>query len=211
MTVSRFMTIALAGAFVGTSASAQTLANRVASASDRSVQFTYKARPGVCGDGRTYISTGPGNFYGYNSSEGTEQCQPGPVRVVLDLADRNVVALRTYVGVPSTGVDASVSNLGNVSPAEAADFLLGVAGRADGRVGRDAIFAALLGDSVDISSRLLAIGRDANRPLETRRAALAGLARTASRQLDAIASALVQVATNESDVQGAREEALRVL
>ena len=211
MTVSRFMTIALAGAFVGTSASAQTLANRVASASDRSVQFTYKARPGVCGDGRTYISTGPGNFYGYNSSEGTEQCQPGPVRVVLDLADRNVVALRTYVGVPSTGVDASVSNLGNVSPAEAADFLLGVAGRADGRVGRDAIFAALLGDSVDISSRLLAIGRDANRPLETRRAALAGLARTDSRQLDAIGSALVQVATNESDVQGAREEALRVL
>jgi len=211
MTVSRFMTIALAGAFVGTSASAQTLANRVASASDRSVQFTYKARPGVCGDGRTYISTGPGNFYGYNSSEGTEQCQPGPVRVVLDLADRNVVALRTYVGVPSTGVDASVSNLGNVSPAEAADFLLGVAGRADGRVGRDAIFAALLGDSVDISSRLLAIGRDANRPLETRRAALAGLARADSRQLDAIGSALVQVATNESDVQGAREEALRVL
>jgi len=211
MTVSRFMTIALAGAFVGTSASAQTLANRVASASDRSVQFTYKARPGVCGDGRTYISTGPGNFYGYNSSEGTEQCQPGPVRVVLDLADRNVVALRTYVGVPSTGVDASVSNLGNVSPAEAADCLLGVAGRADGRVGRDAIFAALLGDSVDISSRLLAIGRDANRPLETRRAALAGLARTDSRQLDAIGSALVQVATNESDVQGAREEALRVL
>jgi len=211
MTVSRFMTIALAGAFVGTSASAQTLANRVASASDRSVQFTYKARPGVCGDGRTYISTGPGNFYGYNSSEGTEQCQPGPVRVALDLADRNVVALRTYVGVPSTGVDASFSNLGNVSPAEAADFLLGVAGRADGRVGRDAIFAALLGDSVDISSRLLAIGRDANRPLETRRAALAGLARTDSRQLDAIGSALVQVATNESDVQGAREEALRVL
>ena len=211
MTVSCFMTIALAGAFVGTSASAQTLANRVASASDRSVQFTYKARPGVCGDGRTYISTGPGNFYGYNSSEGTEQCQPGPVRVVLDLADRNVVALRTYVGVPSTGVDASVSNLGNVSPAEAADFLLGVAGRADGRVGRDAIFAALLGDSVDISSRLLAIGRDANRPLETRRAALAGLARADSRQLDAIGSALVQVATNESDVQGAREEALRVL
>ena len=211
MTVSRFLTIALAGAVVGTSASAQSLVNRVASASDRSVQFTYKARPGVCGDGRTYISTGPGNFYGFSSTDGAEQCQPGPVRVVLDLADRNVVALRTYVGTPSTGVDASVSNLGNVTPAEAADFLLGVAGRADGRVGRDAIFAALLGDSIDVSSRLLAIGRDANRPLETRRAALSGLARTDSRQLDVIGSALVQVATNESDVQGAREEALRVL
>jgi HEAT repeat protein len=211
MTVRRYVTIVLTGAIAGTSASAQSLANRVASASDRSVQFTYKARPGVCGDGRTYISTGPGNFYGFNSNDGREQCQAGPVRVVLDLAERNVVALRTYVGIPSTGVDASVSNLGNVTTAEAADFLLGVAGRADGRVGRDAIFAALLGDSVDVSSRLLTIGRDGNRPLETRRAALAGLARTDSRQLDAIGSSLVQIATNESDVQGAREEALRVL
>jgi HEAT repeat protein len=211
MTVTRFLAIALAAAIVGSSASAQSLANRVASAPDRSVQFTYKARPGVCGDGRTYISTGPGNFYGYYSSDRPEQCQAGPVRVVLDLADRNVVALRTYVGIPSTGVDAGVSNLGNVSPTDAADFLLGVAGRADGRVGRDAIFAVLLGDSVDVSARLLAIGRDPNRPLETRRAALAGLARTDSRELDAIGTSLVQIATNESDVQGAREEALRVL
>ena len=211
MNRTRFLTIALAGAIVGSSASAQTLASRVASASDRSVQFTYKARPGVCGDGRTYISTGPGNFYGYYSGDRAEQCQAGPVRVVLDLAGRNVIALRTYVGTPTTGVDGGVSNLGTVSPAEAADFLLGVASGADGRVGRDAIFAALLGDSVDVSSRLLTIARDGNRPLETRRAALAGLARTDARDLDAIGSAVVQIATNESDVQGAREEALRVL
>ncbi|HET9637157.1 MAG TPA: HEAT repeat domain-containing protein [Gemmatimonadaceae bacterium] len=211
MTVTRFVAIALSGAIVSVNASAQSLANRVASASDRSVQFTYKARPGVCGDGRTYISTGPGNFYGFYSSDRAEQCQAGPVRVVLDLADRNVVALRTYVGTPSTDIDAGVANLGNVTPADAADFLLGVAGRADGRVGRDAIFAALLGDSVDVSSRLLTIGRDANRPLETRRAALAGLARSDSRELDGVGTSLVQIATNESDVQGAREEALRVL
>ena len=131
MTVTRFVAIALVGAIVDSSASAQSLANRIASASDRSVQFTYKARPGVCGDGRTYISTGPGNFSGFYSGDRPEQCQTGPVRVVLDLADRSVVALRTYVGIPSTGVDADVTNLGNVSPAEAADFLLGVAGRAD--------------------------------------------------------------------------------
>ncbi len=211
MTASRLIAIVFAGAVAGSSASAQSLANRVASSSDRSVQFTYKARPGVCGDGRTYISTGPGNFYGFYSRDRNDQCQAGPVRVVMDLADRNVVALRTYVGMPATGVDATIANLGNVTPAEAADFLLGVASRADGRVGRDAIFAALLGDSVDISSRLLTIGRDANRPLETRRAALAGLVRTDSRQLDQMGSALVQIATNENEVQGIRAEALRVL
>ena len=193
----------------GAPAVAQSLANRVASASGHSVQFTFASRPGVCGDGRTYISTGPGNFYGYSINTNSEQCQAGPARVVVDLADKNVVALRTYVGAPTT--DAGVTNLGNVTPADAADYLLGVAARADGRVGRDAIFAALLADSVDVSSRLLEIGRDQARPLETRRAALSGLARNAPAQLDRIGSALVQVATNEGDVQAVRTSALSVL
>jgi HEAT repeat protein len=189
--------------------SAQSLANRIASASERSVQFSYKARPGVCGDGRTYISTAPGNFYGSYSSQSSEQCQAGPVRAVIDLADRSVVALRTYVGTGS--VDAGVANLGTVTSAEAADYLLGVASRADGRVGRDAIFAALLGDSVEVSARLLDIGRDQARPLETRRGALSGLVRSDARQLDRITPALVQIATNENDVQEVRKQALTVL
>jgi len=190
---------------------AQSLANRIASASDRSVQFSYPVRPGVCGDGRTYISTGSGNFYGSYSNNGADQCLAGPVRVVADLADRNVIALRTYVGGPGPAPEAGVTNLGTVTSTEAADFLTGVAAKADGRVGRDAIFAALLGENVDLTPRLLDIGRDQNRPLETRRAALSGLVRSDSRQLDKIGSALVQIATNESDVQGVRTAALSAL
>ena len=190
---------------------AQSLANRIASASDRSVQFSYPVRAGVCGDGRTYISTGSGNFYGSFSTNGADQCLAGPVRVVADLADRNVIALRTYVGGPGPALEGGVTNLGTVTSAEAADFLIGVAAKADGRVGRDAIFAALLGENVDLTARLLDIGRDQNRPLETRRAALSGLVRSDSRQLDKIGSALVQIATNESDVQGVRTAALSAL
>ena len=189
---------------------AQTLAARIAAAPDRSVQFTYPVRPGVCGDGRTYISTGSGNFYGSFSTNSADQCLTGPVRVVADLADRNVIALRTYVGGAAT-VETGVTNLGTVTSAEAADYLMGVAARADGRVGRDAIFAALLGENVDVTSRLLDIGRDQNRPLETRRAALSGLVRSDSRQLDRIGPALVQIATNESDAQGVRTAALSAL
>ena len=188
----------------------QSLANRVASAAGRSIQFSYPARPGVCGDGRTFISTG-GNFYGSFSSNSSEQCVAGPVRVVADLADRNVIALRTFVGGVTPIVDAGVTSLGTVTPADATDYLLGVASRADGRVGRDAIFAALLADGVDLSARLLDIGRDVNRPLETRRAALYGLVRSDAAQLDRIGSALIQIATNENDAQGVRTEALSVL
>jgi HEAT repeat protein len=180
---------------------AQSLASRIASAADRSAQFSYPARPGVCGDGRTYISTGSGNFYGSFSTNTADPCQPGPVRVVIDLVDRDVVALRYYVGAPPAAANAGVTNLGAVTPVDAAD----------GRVGRDAIFAALLGDNVDATSRLLEIGRDQNRPLETRRAALSGLARSDSPQLDRIGAALVQVATNENDVQSVRTQALAVL
>ncbi len=207
----RIAAAAILGLFAAASgSSAQSLANRVAAAGDRAVQFSFKARPGVCGDGRTYISTAAGNFFGSYSSSNAEACQPGPVRVVLDLAYRNVVALRTYVGNPEVAY-AGVTSLGNVTPVEAAEYLLAVAARADGRVGRDAIFAALLGDSVEVSSRLLDIGRDQARPLETRRAALSGLARGDSRQLDRVASALVQIATNENDVQQVRSQALSVL
>lgn len=190
---------------------AQSLVSRIASTPDRSVQFSYPVRPGVCGDGRTYISTGSGNFYGSFSTNAADQCLAGPVRVVADLADRNVIALRTYVGGPVTAVETGVTNLGTVTSAEAADYLIGVASRADGRVGRDAIFAALLGENVDLTSRLLDIGRDQNRPLETRRAALSGLVRSDSRQLDKIGPALVQIATNENDVQGVRTTALSAL
>jgi HEAT repeat protein len=205
------MALLLAIASSAPHAFGQSLASRIASATDRSVQFSYPVRPGVCGDGRTYISTGSGNFYGSFSTNSPDQCLTGPVRVVADLADRNVIALRTYVGGPGPAVEAGVANIGTVTSAEAADFLIGVAARADGRVGRDAIFAALLGENVDVTSRLLDIGRDQNRPLETRRAALSGLVRSDSRQLDRIGAALVQIATNEGDVQGVRTSALSAL
>jgi hypothetical protein len=210
-----FLRVAVASLFAtaasATPALGQSLANRIASTSGRSVQFSYPARPGVCGDGRTYISTGSGNFYGSFSTNNTDQCLAGPVRVVADLADRNVIALRTYVGGPAAAPETGVTNLGVVTSAEAADYLAGVAARADGRVGRDAIFAALLGENVDLTARLIDIGRDQNRPLETRRAALSGLARSDSRQLDRIGSTLVQIATNEGDVQGVRTSALSAL
>ena len=188
---------------------AQTLASRIASASARSVQFSYAARPGVCGDGRTYISTRDSYGGTYTVGSSSELCQAGPVRVELDLADRSVVAVRTYVGTAAPG--AEIVNLGTVTPAEAADYLITVAARADGRVGRDAIFAALLGENVEVSARLLEIGRDTGRPLETRSAALSGLARSNTKDLDRVAGALVQIARSEDDAQRIRSQALSTL
>ncbi|HEU4748767.1 MAG TPA: HEAT repeat domain-containing protein [Gemmatimonadaceae bacterium] len=193
---------------MATDVPAQSLASRVASSSSRSVQFSYPARPGVCGDGRTYISTRD-NFVGTYTGTVSEHCQAGPVRVVIDLADRSPIALRRYVG--GTAAQADVANLGTVTAAEAADYLLTVAARAEGRVGRDAIFAALLGENVQASAKLLDIARDSGRPLETRTAALSGLARSETSALDRVGTALVQIARNEDDAQRVRSHALSVL
>ena len=209
--ISRVGAAAIAFALATSPALGQTLANRISSAGDRSVQFSYPTRPGVCGDGHSYISMGSGNFYGSFSSNSADQCQAGPARVVIDLADKNVVALRTFVGAVPATADPGVTSLGSVTAAEAADYLLGLATRADGRVGHDAIFAALLGENVDATARLLEIGRDQTRPLETRRAALSGLARSDTPQLDRVGAALLQIATNENDVQAIRTQALSVL
>jgi hypothetical protein len=187
----------------------QTLAKRVSASSERSVQFSFPVKAGICGDGRTFISTGAGTFYGSYSGS-SEQCVAGPARVVADLANGSVVGLRAYVGGPNPAIDA-ITNLGTVTSADATDFLLGVASRADGKVGRDAIFAAMLTDGGDLSSRLLEIARDQNRPLETRRAALGALGRSDAAQLDRIGTALVQIATNENDAQQVRSAALSVL
>lgn len=203
-----FLATALA-TLAGSDAIAQSLAGRIASGSDRSVSFSFAARAGVCGDGRTYISTRE-NFVGtYSTNTQYDQCAPGPVRVVMDLADRSVIALRTFVG--GTTTEAGVANLGTVTPAEAADYLIAVAARADGRVGKDAIFAALLGENVELSSKLLEIARDDGRPLETRYAAVSGLRRSDVRQQERIGAALIQIARDENEVQRLRSHSLSVL
>src|SRR5207248_5673816 len=151
-TMSRTLLLSLAaGALVGAAAPgcAQSLAGRVDNAPDGRVQFTYAARPGVCGNGRTFIQTGPnsyygnfnGSFYGNYSSDGTrmDPCVPGPVRVLIDRADKLPLSIQVFVGPPDS-ITRGTTDLGRVRAQDAADYLLSIAAKSDGRAGRDAIF-----------------------------------------------------------------------
>jgi HEAT repeat protein len=195
--------------------SAQSLADRVNGASASAVQFTFAARPGVCGNGRTYIMTGNGNTYGnFYSSDvtRTEPCVNGPVRVVIDRAGREVISVQAYVGAPPS--PAVAQDIGRASGQQAADYLLDLAARTEGRVGRDAIFASSLADSATTTDKLIAIARNQALSRNTRSAALsymswsvpAGNAVPASA-----ASAMVTIARDESDNQQVRQQALSVL
>lgn len=191
----------------------QSLARRVASASDGRVQFNFDARPGVCGNGRSYIQTGPNSFSGsFDDSRRMDACVAGPVRVVVDRADREVTGLRAYVGPLS--VDPGATDLGSVRPQEAVDYLLSLARDAEGRVGRDAIMPAMLADDAAPTGTLLQIARDQSRPRETRRAALSWLGQSAGMDGPvprSVSDAILQIARDESDNMDVRRSALGVL
>jgi hypothetical protein len=164
-------------------AGAQSLESRVSSVGDGTVQLRFASRPGVCGDGRGSIGTGGNTIMRQYSSDSDygytrEWCAPGPVRVVLTMRGGAVDRARVFVG----GNDSSsaVHDLGMVGAREAADYLLALAPRAPGRVGEEAIVAAVLADSVTPWPALFPIARSESAPHSTRESATFWLSRAAA-------------------------------
>jgi HEAT repeat protein len=194
-------------------AAAQTLAQRVNSVADGRVQFTYASREGSCGDGRSYMrvmSSGGGTeMYGsWSSDVSMPACARGPVRVVLERAARSVISVRAFVG-PVTATEGA-TDFGMVRAQEAADYLLGLAATAEGNVAQNAIMPAMLADSTNSQATLLTIARDQTRARETRRSALTWLSRD-GRVPATLAQPLLAIATDDTDNQSVRQQALRSL
>lgn len=214
----RFASYRMAAALVAAAApalAAQSLENRVSSAPDGRVQFSFAARPGVCGNGRTYYSTGPGNYNGvfYSDSYRTEPCVAGPVRVVIDRADRLPLSIQTYVGPPDS-TQRGITDLGRVRGQEAADYLLGLASKVEGRAGRDAIGPAMLADSANTASTLVAIARNTSLARDTRRRALDYMGRSTDGMQtipSSVTDPILAIARDETDNQNVRQGALSVL
>lgn len=193
--------------------SAQNLADRIANAGQPRVQFSYAARAEVCGNGRSFFSVGGSSFHGSWNDNDRDSCVRGPIRVVLDRAGREVVSISTHAG-PAQPAAAGITDLGTVSVRDAVAFLLGLAENSEGRVSRDAILPAALADSVDVTSRLVAIARNQNAARETRRTAISWVGRpldNRERNVREIATALLAVARDEDDNQSVRQQALRTL
>jgi HEAT repeat protein len=195
-------------------APAQSLADRIGSAPRARVQFSYAARAEACGNGRTFLQVANNTWYGsYSDGDRRDACVNGPVRVLLDRADRQIVSVSTFVG-PLAETPADVTDLGRVPTRAAADFLLSLADTADGRVSRDAILPAAIADSVDVNARLLTIARNQNAARETRRSAISWLGRPLDLRgagVRDVATALLGIAKDDDDNQSVRQQALRTL
>ena len=164
---------------IATPLQAQSLASRVAAVEDGAVTFHYAARPGICGDGETFIRTGRSSYHGsFSTKRAMEPCIFGPVQVRLTLEDGDVRRIETWVGPLSSH---GARDLGEVSATEAARYLMTIAARATRGASAKAIFPAVLADSATIWPALFPIARDTDtRSKSTRQDAMFWLSQFAS-------------------------------
>lgn len=187
---------------------AQQLTRKIDGASAGNVEFTFAGRPGVCGDGRTFIRVDSDFWMGRVSDDVRSQCEAGPVRVVVVRVDREPIRVESYVGPPIH--DSLSTDLGRVGASEAAAYLMQLAGTAEGRVARDALTAAALADSAQITRQLVAIARDQTKSRELRRSALSWAVRPragAGLPADEAVRMLSGIASDVNEQQSMRQHA----
>jgi hypothetical protein len=200
-------------------AEAQSLADRVARA-DGTVRFSFKPKPGVCGDGAATIYINEkngqrrvqvrGNSWNYTTNKNGDEwmplCDEGPVRIAMNVEAGRVTNVRTYVG-REWRPSPEATDLGRVSAREASDFLLATAQRPNVNASRDAIFAATLADSAEIARPLLRIARNAELSKEIRKNAVFWLGQEAAEAATVGLKELIE-SREEIDV---REQAIFAL
>lgn len=185
---------------------AQSIADRVARAGDGTVRLSFATRPDICGRG-TSIHHGPNSRTSWGDHDRTRDvewdavCDYGPARLVLEKRDREIVALRFYVGGRWRPAGDNVTDLGTVPAKEAADFLVSLASRLPGKAGRDAIFPSTVADSGVVWPALIRLAKDEERPRETRKQAVFWLGQAAGEAASAGLDSLSRDSSVDREVQ----------
>lgn len=158
-------------------ACAQGLDRRLDAARADRVQFATAARPGICGDGRSYIRVDDDTWVGsWNDATRASACAEGPLRVVVTRAAREILRIEAFVGpVPAAG--NGVEDIGRAATADAAAWLATMVRTGEGRVARDAMLPFGVLDSARATPVLQELLLNRELPRDTRRAALTWMVR----------------------------------
>ncbi len=205
-TVRRGMVLVAAAALgIPGGVAGQDLARRIRDATGERIAFSFAVRDDVqvCDHG---IRSRDGNSRWSWSGDRDNVCDDGPLRVELRREGGRITDLdleRAGAG-PASGTD-----LGEVDPREAADFLLGLA-RSDAatRAARDGLMASTLAKDVDVAPDLLALARDRDLDADVRKNALFWVAQVASSR---IGPELAGIAAAEAEDQEVRDAAVFAL
>ena len=200
-------------------AGGQTLEGRLEARRDGRVGLSYAAREDVCGMGTTYLRIGSGTFFGDSWTmsngdwTGSTICERGPIRVLLTRAEGQTIGIR--VGVGNVTWPAGTTDVGAVAASQAAGYSLGLAARADGRLGREALLPAVLADSAQVAHGLLELARNRSLSRGLREGAVGWLGRelgsAEAAQEGEIAAALRRLAEDGEEAAGIRTRAVSAL
>lgn len=160
------------------------------------VRLAFKARAGVCGNG-SGNSWSSGRSERNRKGEWESECDPGPVRVAVDVVNGTPSAIRFYVG-GRWGSKGDATDAGTVGAVEAARYFGGLAEHAMGKVAREAIVVATLADSSDVSAMLLRVAKDDRREREVRKNAVFWLGQAVG---DAVAPLDGLANDNDEDIE----------
>jgi hypothetical protein len=156
------------------SAQETSIARRVDAVREGVISMRFSARPGVCGDsdGSTWTRTRANG-----SLDSREICIGRSVRVRLGRSNNHTETVRISVGDARRDGVAD-ADLGVVSAAGAARYLMQIAHEVGGRNSSEAISGAALADSVNLAPELQQFVRDANASVDARQQALYWLGQT---------------------------------
>ena len=178
---------------------AQSLASRVDRAPDGVVRLQVASRPGVCGDGKDLVGFGNALFANNFETYGrwhTENCVPGPLRITVSKMDGQVTRVRTQVGGAWPYTELRVTDLGAVDPEEASPYFLSLVPKIE-RGGKDRSLIPVVLAYVDPPLKeLLALARDEERYIETRRSAIHWLGQLGD---ESVVTPLTQLARADAD------------
>jgi hypothetical protein len=189
------------------SARAQSLADRARAMGDGVILMSFAARDGVCGDGRGNIRTGGDDHSFRGQRVWSSDCEPGPVRVAIEVRSGRAADLETFVGGRWLPREDAL-DLGTLEAPTAARLLLDLARTDRGEAGEDAIFPATLARGVVVWPELLEMARNADMPTETREDATFWLGQMAG---DAVAGDLEDLTADERVDLEVREAAVFAL
>lgn len=155
---------------------AQGIGERVASVDNGKVRMTYAARPNVCGNAEGH------GWRIREDDDWTGDCDAGPVHLQIEVRAGRIVDIDAWMGGRWRGGSPAL-DLGRVGTRALVDYLLTL--DAD-----DAIFPAVIADSVTVWPRLLVIARDSHRPERVRQQAIFWVAQAAGDSATAGLAAL---------------------
>ncbi len=200
-------------ALASVSASSRDIRSAIEDHGDGYVRMTFAARDGVCGNGWNSISMNGSNisFHSHHDDDDDrwrEDCDEGPVRVLMKVRDGEIYKLKTRVGGKWRNTDDDDLDLGMIASEEAADFFLSLAEDGRGPVAEDAILPAILARDVVVWRRLLKIARRDNRPTDVRESAVFWLGQLAGEKATEGLVALVDDDDEDLEVREAAVFAL---